>query len=83
MLREPHEAQRSVIFRSSPLRDRDRRVFRAGHGGGKVNTESDEKAGPPKISRLDEPTAQDGGAAFRKGLERGLAEAPTAAGSPP
>lgn len=40
-------------------------------------------SGPPKISRLDEPTAQDGGAAFRKGLEHGLEEARTAAGSPP
>lgn len=35
------------------------------------------------LSRLDEPTAQDRGASFHKGLERSLAEASTAAGSPP
>lgn len=54
------------------------------------------RAGPPKTSRLDEPTAarrkspawtspprRTGDAAFREGLERGLEEARTAAGSPP
>lgn len=85
VLREPHEAQRSAIFLTSPLGgDRDRgSVFRAGHGGGRGKQKTmSAGTGPPKTSRLDEPTAQGGGAAFRRGLERGLEEAPTAAGSP-